>query len=443
MKSTVENLNPTKVKITVEVPYEEFKPEMDKVFKEYSKQMNIPGFRRGRAPARVIESYVGRGAVIEDAVNHAMPEYYGQAVEENKLAPLGKPAIEVSDTPNVEGNAGGDLKFSVEVEIRPEVKLPEFSGMELEVDPVEVKAEDVEEELTALRRRFASLKSVERAVKDEDFVTIDVVTKQGDEEIDNMTQVSYRVGSGGILDGLDDALKGLKAGEVKEFKTQLKSGPHGGEEALANVVLGSVKEQVLPELDDEFAVMVSDHDTIDDFRKEMEETVTKQKRAEQALDARDKLVQKLVGDLEFPLPEGVVEDTLATQVREEDSDEEKQRVRELVEKDLKTQIILDTLAEQRQMNVTQDELLQFILQTAQTYGMDPSMLLSSAEQNNRIPAFIQEIARNKAIATALSEVTVKDTKGQELDLSEFIGLDEDGDADADGDAAQSAETEEA
>lgn len=441
MKSTVENLNPTKVKLTVEVPYEEFKPEMDKVFKEFSKQMNIPGFRRGRAPARVVESYVGRAVVIEDAVNNAMPEYYGQAIEEHKLAPLGKPAVDVTDTPNTEGVAGGDLKFNVEVEVRPEVKLPEFSDLEVEVDAVDVKPEDVEEELNALRRRFASLKTVERAAKAEDFVTIDVVTKIGDEEIDNMTQMSYRVGNGGILDGLDEALTGMKAGEAKDFPTQLKSGPHGGEEAVANVVLGSVKEQELPELDDEFAMMVSDHDTIEDFRKELEETVTKQKQAEQALDARNKLVAKLVEDLDFPLPEGVIEETLTNQTRDEDSDEEKQRVRELVEKDLKTQIILDVVAEQRQMNVTQEELLQFILQTAQTYGMDPSALLTSAEQNNRIPAFIQEIARNKAIAAALGDVVVKDTKGETLDLSKFIGVDDDEESEESGDAETETEDE--
>lgn len=430
MKSTVENLNPTKVKIAVEVPYDEFKPEMDKVFKEYSKQMNIPGFRRGHAPARVVESYVGRGAVIEDAVNHALPEYYGKAIDEHKISPMGKPEVDVTDTPNLEGAAGGELKFTVEVETRPEVKLPDFSKLSVEVEAVETKPEDVEEELTALRRRFASLKTVERAAKEEDFVTIDLATKVGDEEVDNMTQVSYRVGADNLLTGLDEALQGLKAGGSKEFKTQLKSGPHGGEEAVANVTLNSVKEQVLPELDNEFAMMVSDHDTIEELKKELEETVTKQHGAEQALDARSKLIEKLREELDFPLPEGVLEETIASQTDEKASDEDKQKVREYVEKELKTQIILDVLAEERQMNVTQEELLQFILQTAQAYGMDPSMLLQSAEQNNRIPAFIQEIARNKAIANALGEVKVKDSKGKELDLSEFISTEDEDGADA-------------
>lgn len=429
MKSTVENLDPTKVKIAVEVPYDEFKPKMDKVFKEYSRQMNIPGFRRGHAPARVVESYVGRGAVIEEAVNHSVPEFYGAVVEENKLSPLGKPEVEVTDTPNLEGAAGGDLKFTVEVEVRPEIKLPDFSKLTVEVDAVETKPEDVEAELTGLRKRFASLKSVDRAAKEDDFVTIDLATKVGDEQVDNLAQVSYRVGSANLVDGLDEALKGLKAGESKEFKCQLKSGPHGGETATATVKVDSVKEQVLPELDDEFAMMVSDHDTIDELKKEMEETVTNQKLAEQAMAARNKLVEQLVDDLDFPLPQGVLQETLEGQTRPDATDEDKQKLRELVEKELKTQIILDTVAEERQMNVTQEELLQFILQTAQAYGMDPSMLLQSAEKNNRIPAFIQEVARNKAIASALGEVSVKDSTGKVLDLSEFVGADDEGDAD--------------
>ncbi len=427
MKSTVENLNPTKVKLAIEVPYEEFKPEMDKVFKEYAGQINIPGFRRGHAPARVIESYIGRGAVIEDAVNHALPEYYGQAIEENKLAPMGKPEVDVTDTPNVEGPAGGDLKFTVEVEVRPEVKLPDFSKLELEVEVVDVDAKDVEEELNNLRRRFATLKSVERAAKKDDFVTIDLVTKVDGEEIDNLAQVSYHIGAGGLVEGLDDALKGMKAGASKDFETQLKSGPHGGETATVTVTLDQVKVQELPEADDEFAMMVSDHDTIGELKQELEENAARQKRSEQAIDARDKLVEKLRDELDFPLPEGLLEESIAAQTAEDASDEDKARVRELVEKDLKVQIILDTVAEQRQINVTQQELLEFVLQTAQAYGMDPSMLLQSAEQNNRIPAFIQEIARNKAIANALGEVKVKDSQGKAVDLSDFVGADDEDD----------------
>lgn len=420
MKSSVENLSPTKVKIAVEVPFEEFKPEMDHVFKDFARQINVPGFRPGKAPARVVESFVGRGAVIEEAVNHALPEFYGQAVEEHKLNPLGKPEVDVTDTPAVEGPAGGDLKFTIEVEVRPEIKLPDFSKLELEVDAVNEKELDGEEELTSLRRRFASLKDVKRAVKKDDFVTIDLVTKVGDKEVDNMSQTSYHVGAEGLVDGLDKALKGMKAGETKEFETQLKFGPHGGETAQVTVKVDSVKEQVLPEADDEFAQMVSEHDTIEDLRAELKESASRQARARQALSARDKLVEKLVAELEFPLPEGILAESLEQQVDEKTTAKEKKEIQESVERELKTQLILDTLAEARQMNVTQEELLQFVMQTAQAYGMDPSMLLQSAEQNNRLPQFIAEIARNKSVANALGEVKVKDSNGEVLDLGEFV-----------------------
>lgn len=439
VKSIVENLNPTKVKLAIEVPFEEFKPEMDKVFKDYSKQVNIPGFRRGHVPARVLESYIGRGAVIEDAVNHSLPEYYGKAIEEHKLSPMGQPNVDVTDTPKVEGEAGGDLKFTVEVEVRPEVKLPEFSKLTVEVDPVKDDPKAMETELDNLRRRFATLKTVKRAVKDEDFVTLDLKTVVDGEEVDSMTQTSYHVGAGGLVEGLDDALKGMKAKETKEFETQLKSGPHGGQTAKVTVTLDSVKEQVLPEADDEFAMMVSEYDTIEELKKELTENVGRQARAEQAMAARQKLVDMLRDDLEFPLPEGVLEEAVSSQTPEDASDEDKAKTRELIEKDLKVQIILDTLADERKMNVSQQELLEFILQTAQAYGMDPSMLLQSAEQNNRIPAFIQEIARNKSVASALAEVTVKDTDGKDVDLSDFVGNLEDEESDEE--SEDSAESE--
>lgn len=434
VKSSVENLNPTKVKISVEVPFAEFKPEMDKVFKEYAKQINLPGFRPGKAPARVIESYVGRGAVLEDAVNHALPEYYGQAIEEHNLAPMGKPQIDVTDTPAVEGPAGGDLKFTVEVEVRPEVELPDFSKLSLTVDAVKTDADAVKNELDNLRRRFASLKTVKRAAKEDDFVTLDLVTTVDGAEVDNMSQVSYHVGQGGLVDGLDAALTGMKAGTTKEFETQLKSGPHGGQTAQVSVKVEAVKVQELPAADDEFAMMVSEHDTIAELKKELKENVSRQKRGEQALAARDKLVEKLLEDLDFPLPEGVIAESLEAQVNAEASAEDKKHLRELVEKDLRTEIILDTVAAQRQVNVTQQELLDFVLQTAQAYGMDPSMLLETAEKNHRIPGFIQEIARNKSIASALGEVQVKDSDGKKVDLTEFVGK-------ADDDAADGAEKE--
>lgn len=431
MKSTVENLNPTKVKLAIEVPYQEFKPEMDKVFKEYGKQVNIPGFRRGHVPARVLESYIGRGAVIEEAVNHALPEYYGQAVQEHKIAPMGQPDVDVTDTPNVEGAAGGDLKFTVEVEVRPEVKLPDFSQLSLEVDAIKDDPKALETELENLRRRFATLKTVERVVKQDDFVTLDLKSEIDGKEVDSLNQTSYHVGAGGLVEGLDEVLKGLKAGETKTFETQLKSGPHGGETAQVTVTVGSVKEQVLPEADDEFAMMVSEYDTIAELKKELAENVDRQARATQAMAARDKLVEKLREELEFPLPQGILDETVAAQLGEDASEDDKKKAQEAVEQDLKVQIILDALAEERQMNVSQQELLEFVLQTAQAYGMDPSMLLQSAEQNNRIPAFIQEIARNKSIAAALGEVTVKDTNGDVVDLKDFVGEDEDAEEDAD------------
>lgn len=415
MKTDVEKLEETRAKLTVQVPYEDLKPEIDKVYKQVGKQVSIPGFRPGHVPTRIIDQRIGRGYVLEQAINERLGDYYGRALGEADLTPLGQPEVEVVETPAVEGKPGGDLKFTAEVDIVPDFVLPSLEGLSLEVSKLEVSDEDVEKELDQLRDRFASLKTVDRPAQDGDFTSIDMVAKIGDEEIDSVSGVSYQIGSASMLEGMDEALNGMKAEETTEFKSTLKGGDHEGEEADVTLTLHKVKERELPEADDDFAQMASEFDTIGELRSDLRVNVEKMRRQQQALEAREKLQDYLVDNTDFPLPQAFIDsevDRLADGKEEADRDE----LAETVKKQAKQQIIVDRIANERDVEIDPNELYQSIFEIAQMYGVDPMQLIKDQSQ---VAAMGQDLRRNRALVSALREVTVKDEEGTEIDLSEF------------------------
>lgn len=427
VKSNVENLDPSRIKLTVEVPYEDLKPSLDAAYKEIGSQIQVPGFRRGHVPARVIDQRVGRGAVIQEAVNNRMPDLYRDAMVEAGRVPMLQPEIEITELPNVTGANGGQLVFTAEVTVRPEIEIPALGDLAVTVDAVEVTDEDVDTELDNLRARFGSLKSVKRKAKTGDFVTIDLKAVIDGEEVDSASGVSYEIGKGNMLKGLDTALRGLKAGESATFTTKLAGGEHKDEEAEVTVTAEAVKQRELPEADDDFAQMASEFDTIDELREDLRRQATERKTGDQAVAARDALLEQLREAISFDIPAGVVdneiEQHLAAEGKEKD-DPHAEEIREDITTGVRDQIILDVLAEQLEVQVSQDELLEFLFTTAQQYGMEPGQFISGAQQAGQIPAFVSEIARNKSLALALRQVTVKDSEGADVDLTEFIGSDE-------------------
>lgn len=433
MKSVVERLEPTRVKVTVEVPYEELTASVDAAYKEIAGQVNIPGFRKGKVPARVIDQRVGRGVVIEQAVNSALPGLYRDAMVENDLRALGQPEVNVTEVPAVTGPAGGQLVFDAEVDVRPEIQLPSLKGITLEVEPVAVTDDDVTARLDELRARFGSLLTVERAAADGDFVVIDLSAQADGEEIESVQGISYEIGSGDMVEGLDEALIGRSASETATFTTTLMGPDGAGIEGEVTVTLTEVKERELPEADDEFAQLASEFDTIDELRLDLRAAVLKDKSEGQAVIAREKLMAHLREVVEIPLSERVIDaevaDHLAREGKEAD-DPHGAEVREDTKKAMFDQLLLDELAEKSKVEVTQDELLQFLFGTAQQYGMDPSQFITAADQNGQIPAFVGELARNKSVAVALRRVTIKDTAGNEVDLSEYLGEDTEAEAEA-------------
>ncbi len=440
MKSTVETLEPTKVRLTVEIPVEELKSEMDKAYKSIANQVSIPGFRKGHVPARIIDQRFGRAAVIEQVVNEVLPGQYSAAVSENELRPMSQPEVEVTEIPSTTGELTGQLVFTAQVDVVPAFDIPEYGkDTVIEVDPVEVTDEDVQEELDALRGRFASLKTIKRQAKTGDFATIDLVATINGEEVDSVSDVSYEIGSGTMLDGQDTALRKTHAGDVVTFTSTLKGGEHEGEEAEVTLTVKSVKERELPEADDDFAQMVSEFDTIDELKEDLKKQAAQTKQSQQALQARDRLVENLLSRTEILLPESVIEHELSHRVAEDASAKAKKEAREAIEKEYRTEILAEELAKKNEVQVGQQELFDYAIQMSQNYGMDINRLFSDPQQ---ISAVVADLGRAKALIEVLSEVTVKDTAGNDVDLSEFLGK-SDEEAAAEAAAETVAEVEEA
>ena len=427
MKSVVENLEPTKVKLTVEVAYDELKPSIEHAYKHIGEQVNVPGFRKGKIPARIIDQRVGRGAVLEQAINEGLPGFYSDAVRENNLRPLGQPTIDVTKVPDV-AETEGELHFTAEVEIRPTLELPALDSISVSVDDIEVTDEDVSERLDALRERFGTLVGVDRPAADGDFVVIDMTASVDDEEIDSVSGTSYQIGSGNMLEGLDEALIGLSADESTTFSAPLAGGDHAGSDSVIAVTVSSVKTRDLPEADDDFAELASEFDTLAELKDDLREQAKSAKTSNQAVQARDALLEAIKDVLEIPVPAGVIETEVNRHLEGENRLEDDEHRAEVVEEataSLTNQILLDTLAESLEIKVSQNELLEYLVSASRQYGMDTNEFIKSLDEGGQIPSVVAEVARSKSLAVALRQVKVTDASGNDVDLSEFIGSDAD------------------
>jgi trigger factor len=417
VKSAVETLNPTRVKLTVEVTYDELKPSLDAAYKTIAAQVNVPGFRRGHVPARIIDQRVGRGAVLEEAVNEALPRFYGQAVEDNQVRPLGQPTVDVTDVPDPA--EGGELKFTAEVDVRPEITLPDYEGLEVTVDDVEVAESDVDERVASLRERFGTLIGADRAAVEGDFVSIDLAADIAGDEIDSVKGVSYEIGSATMIEGLDEALIGKSAGDTADFDAPLAGGDRAGESSHIHVTLNSVKERELPELDDEFAQLASEFDTLEELRADLREQAERAKRLEQGIQARDHLLDALLAASDVPVPEALIEAEVHSHLENEgrlEDEEHGAEVGENARKGLQTQFLLDAIVEKEKVSVGQPELIEYLVMNATQYGMEPNEFAKAVEEAGQVPAMVGEVARRKALALVLEKAKVTDASGRLVDL---------------------------
>lgn len=433
MKSAVETLSPTRAKLTVEVPFEELKPSLDAAYKKIAQQINVPGFRKGKVPPMVIDRQVGREAVLNEAINEALPKLYVEALQSNELEPLAQPEIDIT---KLEDN--DTLEFTAEMDVRPEVDLPDYDGLEVTVDDIEVTDEDVEAQLQNLRERFGTLNDVDRAAADGDYVTIDLKASKDGEVVEGaeVSGMSYQVGKGGMLDGLDEALAGMSAGDETRFTSQLVGGDQVGEDVDVDVTVTAVKEQELPELDDDFAQTASEFDTVEELTDDVRTRLANGKRLEQAAAARDAVLEKILDLVEIPLPDAIVDSELqarkesiqqqlayAGMTMEAYLDSEEQTVDEF-EADLEkrvrdavaAQFVLDQVAKKEEIAVNEGELQEHLVRRAQQSGQDPQQFVQHIVEHNHVPDMVAEVVRGKALATLVESAKVTDQAGNHVEL---------------------------
>ena len=416
MKSDVETLSPTRVKLTVEVPFDEMKDSLDAAYGRIAKQVSIPGFRKGKVPARIIEQRFGRGAVLEEAVNDALPKAYDEAVREHKVIPVGQPTVDVTEIED-----GKHLAFTAEVDVRPEFDLPEFSSLRVEVGNAVPNDDDVTTQVDSLRARFATLKDVERAAADGDVLLVDIAgaTPEGD-AVDDLigNALSYELGTEGMLPGFDEAVRGAKTGDTRSFEFTPQNGDWVGIPLTVNVEVKGVRERELPALDDDFAQLASEFDTVAELQDDVKTRLVRLKRLEQGAEARNKVHEVLIESLDIPLPEGVIAAEVEAHFEDghDSGEEHRAEVEQQAREALKSQFILDKIAEQEEVSVGESELSAWLVQQAPRYGMSPDQFAQALVEAGQVPMAIQDIRRAKALAVVLETATVVDADGNAVDL---------------------------
>ena len=419
MKTESEKLSPTRVKLTVEVPFDELKPAVETATKKIADQVQIPGFRKGKVPSKLVEQRFGRPAIMQEAVNDALPDFYQQAAAESEIKPVGRPEVEITEVPGLDGSEEGSLLFTVEQDVRPEIELPDFSTYEVEIEEPTVDEDAVQVRLDELRERFGTLVGVDRPAQDRDFVSLDMVATIDDEEIESVEGVSYQIGEGNMLEGLDEALIGLSAEETTTFTSKLAGGDRAGEEAQVKVTAQSVKVRELPEADDEFAEMASEFDTIDELKEDLKKQAAADAEGNRVALARNALLEKLLEELEIPVPQQLVEDEILSHLENEGKeagDPHGEEIREDTEKAVRAQFLLDEINGTREVNVDQSDLMNYMTQLSAQYGVESNQLLQMLAQSGQLEQIFAEVQRSKALEVVLADVTVKNAAGDVLDL---------------------------
>ena len=415
MKSTVEKLSPTRVKLSIDVEFSELKPHIEGAYKTLSEKINIPGFRKGKVPAAMIDQRVGRGAVLDEAINAALPTFYSQAAKENDVLVIGRPNVDITELKDNE-----KLSFTVEVDIRPEIALPDFTQIKIEVDDVLVTDSDLDKQIESLQIRFGTLTTVEKTVESGDFVSIDLLATDGGKEIDggSANEISYEVGSASMIEGLDEALIGLKVGESKSFETALVGMPES-QKASVQVTLKAVKKRELPPLDDAFAKLASEFETLAELKADLSNRLKRVKELEQGAQARDLLVEKLTTTVEIPLPAEIIEAEVNDHLEKEGrlaDDKHRAEVNEEVKATITREFLLDSIVKAEAVSVNESELTEYLVRASSRYGMSPDQFIKEVSQAGQITTMVAEVARAKALAQVLGKVKIVDKSGKQVDI---------------------------
>jgi len=418
VKTTVERLTPTRVKLTITVDAAGFKPALEKAYETVSSQVNIPGFRKGKVPATILDQRVGKDAIIAQAVNDGLDDFYREALIQENLKPLSTPQADIKSAPNAQ-EPTNELVVELEVEVRPEFKLPEYKGLKIKVDAVKIAKMDIESELDALRARFGTLKTVDRPAKTGDFTSIDLTASIGGAEIDTAKDISYEIGSGQLLDGIDEALETLTAGETTTFRSKLVGGDQAGSEAEVTVTLNAVKESELPKADDAFAQLASEFDTIAELTGDIEKKLEQNFVRKQILQARDQIVDQLVEKAKIPVSDEAVKREVDSHLENEGKamdDPHRVEVIEETEKNFRVQLLLDAVVEAEAIKVEDQELIEYLAMQSRNYGMDPNEFIKQVANAGQVPMFVDELSRRKAVDALVAHAEITDAKGNKVSV---------------------------
>jgi trigger factor len=418
VKTTVERLTPTRVKLTITVDAAGFKPALEKAYETVSSQVNIPGFRKGKVPATILDQRVGKDAIIAQAVNDGLDDFYREALIQENLKPLSTPQADIKSAPNAQ-EPTNELVVELEVEVRPEFKLPEYKGLKIKVDAVKIAKMDIESELDALRARFGTLKTVDRPAKNGDFTSIDLTAAIGGAEIDTAKDISYEIGSGQLLDGIDEALETLTAGETTTFRSKLVGGDQAGSEAEVTVTLNAVKESELPKADDAFAQLASEFDTIAELKGDIEKKLEQNFVRKQILQARDQIVDQLVEKAKIPVSDEAVKREVDSHLENEGKamdDPHRVEVIEETEKNFRVQLLLDAVVEAEAIKVEDQELIEYLAMQSRNYGMDPNEFIKQVANAGQVPMFVDELSRRKAVDALVGHAEITDAKGNKVSV---------------------------
>jgi trigger factor len=416
LKTAVERVNATRVKLTVEATPEDLRPSIDHAYEHVAQQVNIPGFRKGKVPAPVLDQRVGRPYILAHAIQDGVNDLYGKALEAEKLRPLMQPETDIVASPD-ENTFEGDLVINFEIEVRPEFKLPEYKGLKVKVDTIKVAKMDVDSELDALRARFGTLVTVDRPAKNGDFTTVDLQASIEGNQIDAATDISYQIGSGQLLDGIDEALETLTAGETTTFKSTLVGGEFAGQQAEVNVTLKAVKERELPAADDEFAQLASEFDTIAELRADIEKRLEVGLGRRQGVQARDLLLKQLIEAAKIPVSEKLVEFEVNSHLEGEGRLEDAEHRAEVTEQSTNAfvqQMLLDAIVEAEQVKVEDQELIEHLVRISRDYGMGPNEFVKQVSENGQLPLFVADLSRRKAVDVIFDAADVTDSKGNPI-----------------------------
>ncbi len=438
MKTEVETLNPTRVRLSVAVPFEDLQPSLEAAYQRISQNANIPGFRKGKVPHSLIDQRFGRAAVLEDAVNNALPRIYGRAVEQSQVEPLGQPEVEITEVPDPQ--QGGELKFTAAVDVRPSFEIPTISDIEITVEADDVNDSAVDAQIEALRARFGTVKPVERAAQKGDFLTIDLAARVDGQDVEDLSSrgLSYEIGSGALLEGLDEALIGLSKAESATFPTTLVGGEHAGKQAQVSVTAVAIRERELPELDDDFAQMASEFDTVQELREDVRVRLGRARTVEQVRQARDKVLEQALSKVEIPVPDGAVQAEIHSrhhalerqlemagitkqhylQSESQSEDAFDQELADGARDVVKAQLLLDAIVKQESFDIDQNELTEHLIRRSLDLGMNPQEFAEAVMENQQMPVLVSEILRAKALTWMVHQAKVTDQKGEVLDLEQ-------------------------